>query len=204
MPRFMGLNRDCADKPIEGKSLKYDERNQKMFNFTSGMQGSRISPPNVPNTGPAPISNFCADTPAEGANAIMADNDLLDELQALFNRLGAAKILLSVYLVEFGGLPQRLARPLLQEAAGSCAMLRLPAQGHHLVIYLGPEPSEDRGGFPGRLQRGLAALRPSAPPEPAWAEVRVLRCCNHDIAAPAQLLHDLKAASPRVLGISDW
>ena len=56
----------------------------------------------------------------------MADHNLLDELQSLLNQLGSAKIILTLYLVEFGGLPQRLDRPLLQEAADNCAMLRLP------------------------------------------------------------------------------
>ena len=139
---------------------------------------------------------------------LTADHNLLDELQSLLSRLGAAKVLLTLYLVEFGGLPQRLARPLLQEAAGSCAMLRLPAKDQHLVIYLVPEPSEETGGFPGRLRRGLAALTPpslrSEMQMCAWAEVRNLRRCNHDIAAPAYLLLDLSAAAPRVLGITDW
>jgi hypothetical protein len=83
--------------------------------------------------------------------ALAADRKLLDELQTLLDRLGAAKVLLTLYLVEFGGLPPRLALPLLREAAGSCAMLRPPSEGQHLVIYLGPEPSLERGGFQGRL-----------------------------------------------------
>ncbi len=147
---------------------------------------------------------------------LTANPNLLDELQTLLNRLGAVKVLLSLYLVEFGGLPQRLAHPLLQEAAGSCAMLRLPCQGQHLVIYLGPEPSLETGGFVGRLRRGLVALTapamtasspdgaPARAPEYPWAEVRDLQRCNHDIAAPAFLLQDLSSAAPRVLGIIDW
>jgi hypothetical protein len=133
------------------------------------------------------------------SDGLVADHNLLDELQSLLSQLGAAKIILTLYLVEFDGLPQRLARPLLQEAAGSCAMLRLPSLGRHLVIYLGPEPSPDTGGFLGRLRRGLASLMPPtmAPDlqECAWAEVRSLRRCNHDIAAPAYLLLDLSAAA---------
>lgn len=80
--------------------------------------------------------------------------------------------------------------------------------GRHLVIYLGPEPSPETGGFLGRLRRGLASLMPPtmAPDlqECAWAEMHSLRRCNHDIAAPAYLLLDLSAAEPRVLGIADW
>lgn len=133
------------------------------------------------------------------SDGLVADHNLLDELQSLLSQLGAAKIILTLYLVEFDGLPQRLARPLLQEAAGSCAMLRLPSLGRHLVIYLGPEPSPDTGGFLGRLRRGLASLMPPnmAPDlqECAWAEVRSLRRCNHDIAAPAYLLLDLSTAA---------
>lgn len=142
------------------------------------------------------------------SSGLAANQNLLDELQSLLNRLGAAKIILTLYLIEFGGLPERLARPLLAEAAGSCAMLRLPSPGRHLVIYLGPEPSLEAGGILGRLRRGLAGLLPpQLPPdlqECAWAEVRSLRRCNHDIAAPAYLLLDLSAAAPRVLGITDW
>ncbi|MFP6748066.1 MAG: hypothetical protein VCD66_10770 [Alphaproteobacteria bacterium] len=139
---------------------------------------------------------------------LAVDRELLDELQALLDRLGAAKVLLTLYLVEFGGLPPRLALPLLRETAGSCAMLRPPRRGRHLVIYLGPEPSLEAGGFQGRLLRGLTAL---TPPSMAgcisgwpWAEVRGLRRCNHDIAAPEYLLLDLSGARPRVLGLADW
>ncbi len=140
---------------------------------------------------------------AGGSAEIAEDSNLLDELEALLNRLGAAKISLTLYLIVFVGLPRRLALPLLQEAAGSCAMLRLPAPGQHLVIFLGPEPSLDTGGFLGRLERGLGALAPAAMPACAWAEVRLLQRCNHDIAAPAYLLLDLNAAAPRLVGITN-
>lgn len=131
------------------------------------------------------------------------DDGLLDELEALLNRLGAVKISMTLYLVEFAGLPGHLALPLLQQAAGPCAMLRLPAQGQHLVIFLGPEPSAGSGGFLARLERGLVALAPPEITECAWAEARMLRRCNHDVAAPACLLLDLHAAAARVLGITD-
>ena len=145
-----------------------------------------------------------AEPTLEPISELIADANLLDELATLLNQLGAAKISMTLYLIEFGGLPQCLARPLLQEAAGSCAMLRLPRPGQHLVIYLGPEPCPERGGFLGRFRRGLAALIPSSMAESAWAEIRSLRRCNHDIIAPAYLLLDLSAAAPRVLGIADW
>lgn len=132
------------------------------------------------------------------------DSNLLDELQALLRRLGAANISITFYLIEFGGLPRRVVEPLLQEAAGTCAMLRTPTRGHYLVIYLGPEPSPGNGGFSGRLHRGLKALAPTASSECAWAEVRMLRRCNHDITEPTHLLLDLNAAAPRVIGITGW
>ncbi len=132
------------------------------------------------------------------------DDGLLDELDALLSRLGAVKIWLTLYLVEFGGMPCDMARPMLQQAAGPCALLRVPAQGQHLVIFLGPEPSAGSGGFLARLNRGLVALAPPALPESAWAEVRMLRRCNHDVAVPACLLLDLHAATARVLGNADW
>ncbi|MBC8241093.1 MAG: hypothetical protein ISR50_03225 [Alphaproteobacteria bacterium] len=133
-------------------------------------------------------------------SAVGMDGQLLDELQALLLRLGAVKISLTLYLVEFGGLPNHTILPLLEQAAGPCAMLRVPAPGHHLVIFLGPEPSLDRGGFPGRLDRALLALTPAAMRPCAWAMVRVLRRCNHDVAAPAYLLKDLNGAPPRRIG----
>ncbi len=132
--------------------------------------------------------------------AVGMDGQLLDELQALLNRLGAVKISLTLYLVEFGGLPNHTILPLLEQAAGRCAMLRVPAQGHHLIIFLGPEPSLDKGGFPGRLDRALLALTPAAMRPCAWAMVRMLRRCNHDVAAPAYLLKDLNSAPPRRIG----
>ncbi len=142
--------------------------------------------------------------PGGGGEDLGANGDLLDELQALLSRLGAVKISLTLYLVQFGGLPDHLALPLLQEAAGRCALLRVPARDHHLVIFLGPEPSLDRGGFPGRLDRALVALAPGALGGRAWAQVRSLQRCNHDVAAPAYLLHDLNATAPRMVGITDW
>jgi hypothetical protein len=199
----MGLNRDCAGTVAEGKSLRNDKRSQNRCDLADDPQCGGINPTIIPKIAPGPIVKTGPACRADKIDGPMAEHDLFDELQALFSRLGAAEIYLTAYLVEFGGLSQHLTMPLLRKAAGGCAMLRLPAKGRHLVLYLGPEPSEDRGGFPGRLRRGLAALTDTAPPGHAWAQVRMLRCCNHDIAAPAQLLFDLKAAAPRILGTAD-
>ena len=177
--------------------MKHDIRHHKNYLLQGGLR-------------PRHLDETALTTPDDIAPG--TDRNLLDELQALVKKLGAAKVSLTFYLIEFGGLPQRLARPLLAEAAGSCAMLRLPSADHHLVIYLGPEPSMDTGGFLGRLRRGLSALAPVAQPDYApdcasdciWAEVRTLSRCNHDITAPTHLLLDLNAAAPRVLGLSDW
>lgn len=212
MPLFVRPNDARAGALVEGNNLKHDKRQHNKCRYLGaaargqpGRQGMVRFLPQA-DLSDHPIGGEAGQ--AIGANAGNAtgatDSNLLDELQALLDRLGAAKISLTLYLIEFGGLPHRLAKPLLQEAAGSCAMLRLPAPGQYLVIYLGPEPSPEAGGFLGRLGRGLAKLAPAAMPECAWAEVRMLRRCNHDIAAPAYLLLDLNAAAPRVVGITDW
>ncbi|MDA1101010.1 MAG: hypothetical protein O2967_18740 [Proteobacteria bacterium] len=168
---------------------------------------ARIAPQAVGSDGsPAETSggpHIAAFDQGGGETDRAADDQLLDELQALLNRLGTVAISLTLYLVEFGGLPNHLALPLLQAAAGRCALLRVPARGGHLVIFLGPEPSSHAGGFLGRLDRGLAAMAPASGLDCAWAEVRMLRRCNHDVAAPASLLLDLTAAMPRVVGISN-
>ena len=218
MPPFAAPNKSCVGQLIEGKELKYEKRHSTRPSRLTGLRqcDTRTSfssdSANASNT-----PDISTDTAAGGPSAakqLLADDNLLEELQALFSRLGAAKILLTVYLVEFGGLPQPLAKPLLQEATGSCAILRHPTPGHHLVIYLGPEPSAEAGGFLGRLRRGLTSLTPSDQStcaqsentwaEDAWAVVRMLRRGNHDITAPTHLLLDLNAAAPRVLGMVDW
>ena len=215
MPPFAALNRSCAGQLIEGKKLKHEKHYSSTLSRFTGLQhcDMRAMFSSGSPASPKTRTNILADGPGT-ADHLLADGNLLDELQALFSRLGAAKILLTMYLVEFGGLPEPLAKPLLQEAAGSCAILRRPTPGHHLVIYLGPEPSEEAGGFLGRLRRGLTTLTPStganrpganhARAECAWAEVRALRRCNHDVTEPMHLLLDLNAATPRVLGITDW
>ena len=143
------------------------------------------------------------DLPADPASRV--DGNLLDELQSLLSRLGAVKISMTLYLVEFGNLPDSAALPLLQQAAGPCALLRVPAQGQHLVIFLGPEPSPDTGGFPDQLERALnarmpAIMAPCALTPFTWARIKMLRRCNHDVAEPAYLLQDLNAAVPRTIG----
>ncbi len=138
-------------------------------------------------------------SPERSGENLAVDDELLEELQTLMHRLSGVKVLISLYLVDFGALSPHLAHPLLREAAGSCALVREPEPGRHLVIYLGPEPSAETGGFQGCLHRGIAALASTA-----WAEVRGLRRGNQDIDAPAYLLDDLAAAPPRVLGITKW
>ncbi len=170
-------------------------RNRFAGNFVRGQLGGgylhRPQPGIIPQEIPATVPMLAV----RGVNG-----DLADELEALLGRLGAVKISLTLYLVEFGDLPDREALPLLAEAAGPCALLRVPARGRHLVIYLGPEPSPEAGGFPGRLERALAALAQSPLGMGAWAEIRTLRRCNHDIAAPGYLLQDLNNAAPRTIG----
>ena len=173
--------------------MKHDMRCAKNYRYTGSF---------------APrVQKGTEDVKPDDAPSIVAeetDRNLLDEIQALLQKLGAAKIYLTFYLIEFGGLPKRLAKPLLAEAAGRCAMLRLPSKDHHLVIYLGPEPSQDTSGFLGWLRRSLAAVGPLLQPDQAWAEARMLRRCNHDITAPTHLLLDLNATAPRVLGLTNW
>ena len=149
-----------------------------------------------PSARPNPTGGRQAPPPADGPDA-----KLLAEIETLLGRLGGVKISLTLYQIEFNGLPPSLAAPVLHAAAGRCALLRRLAAGHHLVIFLGPEPSPDTGGFLVRLSHSLLDLAPGSEAQQApWAEARTLRRCNHDVAAPDDLLRDLSAAEARTIG----
>lgn len=184
--------------------MKHDQRHHLKYRYPSNPARGPVCRRNGGSGIPLNTITERFDADVGVSDGTVENNNLLDELQALLDRLGAAKISLTLYLIEFVGLPLRLALPLLQEAAGSCAMLRLPAPGQHLVIFLGPEPSLEAGGFLGRLKRGLDAMAPTSMPACAWAEVRMLRRGNHEIAAPAYLLLDLNAAARRIVGLTNW
>ena len=138
--------------------MKHDKHLRKTFFPAATVPWDPRGRELVQSLAPAPDQSHSGHRNKYQSDGLVADHNLLDELQSLLSRLGAAKIILTLYLVEFGGLPRRLARPLLQEAAGSCAMLRLPALDRHLVIYL------KAGAIPGhRRLSGPSAPRPDIP-----------------------------------------